>query len=91
VATAGGGVNRIEEGRITRLSHKDGLPSDEISSLLEDRDGSLWVGTYTGGIARLRDGLIQTYGIAQGLPTLDIRTLYQDSKGVVWVSSVRLN
>jgi len=55
--------------------------------LLEDRDGSVWVGSYTRGIARLQHGQIQTFGVAQGLPSPDIRVLYQDSKGVVWAGT----
>ncbi len=54
VATAGGGVNRIDQGRIVATyTRREGLPSDEASALYEDRDGAIWGATYTGGLARL--------------------------------------
>ena len=43
-----------------------GLPSDEISSLMEDRDGALWKGSYTGGAARLQHGKLTVYTTAEG-------------------------
>ena len=35
---------------------RDGLPHDSVRALLEDRDGTLWVGMRGGGLARFRDG-----------------------------------
>src|SRR6202044_2865246 len=35
----------------------DGLGSDQIRSLYEDRQGTLWIGTFGGGLTMLRDGV----------------------------------
>ena len=53
VGTAGGGLARYENGRFTRFTEAEGLPSSQVSALYEDRRGRLWVGTDGGGLVRL--------------------------------------
>lgn len=38
----------------------NGFPSDWVTSLCEDREGNLWVGTGSGGVVVLRPGIIKT-------------------------------
>jgi ligand-binding sensor domain-containing protein/signal transduction histidine kinase/CheY-like chemotaxis protein len=50
--TADGGLHRLDaDGRITRWTHVDGLPSDTILTLVFDAGGTLWIGT-DAGLAR---------------------------------------
>jgi diguanylate cyclase (GGDEF)-like protein len=53
IGTWGGGLVRLENGRFTRLSSAQGLPSDLVTALARDAQGRLWVGTDGGGLARL--------------------------------------
>ena len=39
----------------------DGLSSDQIRSLYQDPDGTLWIGTFGGGLNALRDGTFQHF------------------------------
>jgi len=39
----------------------DGLSSDQIRSILQDADGTLWIGTFGGGLNRLRNGRFLSY------------------------------
>lgn len=39
-----GGLDRIEQGRITSFGPRQGLPDGGVNSLLEDDDGHLWIG-----------------------------------------------
>ncbi len=39
----------------------DGLSSDQIRVALQDRDGTLWIGTFGGGLDALRDGKFQAF------------------------------
>jgi len=86
------GLNRWRGGRIeASLTADDGLPGDSVLSLLEDRDGSLLVGSYTDGLLRLRDGkLIAQYDNARGMPgSNQVRALVQDADGSVWIGTTR--
>jgi ligand-binding sensor domain-containing protein len=64
------GLNLWRDGRIeATYSAADGLPSDSVLSLLESRDGSLLVGSYTDGVLRMRDGkVVGHYDNARGMP-----------------------
>jgi signal transduction histidine kinase/streptogramin lyase len=51
IGTAGGGLNRLQNGKFEAFRAKDGLLSDNISEVLDD-GGSLWLSTAR-GISRL--------------------------------------
>lgn len=69
------------------------LASGNISALLTDARGRLWVGTYGGGVAvmegRDRAGRPQfrRIGVAQGLPSGTIDHLLSDRTGHIWAST----
>jgi len=87
---AGAGAAPAEENPPVRRVSLPGLPHQTVLSLLEDRDGFLWIGT-SNGLARF-DGvetLVYTYdpldphGLAGGAVT----TLLEDSRGDLWVGT----
>lgn len=50
VTTEGGGVNIVDTAslELTRLTHRDGLPSNTTCSVTEDDDGMIWLSTIYG-------------------------------------------
>lgn len=83
IGTLGGGLLRFEQGHFIRFTKRDGLPNENVSQILEDARGQLWLGTRT-GIARVAkndlDNLAHgsngpvsfiTYGKYDGLPALE--------------------
>jgi signal transduction histidine kinase/ligand-binding sensor domain-containing protein len=62
------------------------LPGIEATSLCEDGDGVLWVGTKGAGLRRLRDGAFATITTAGGLPTNWIIQILEDDAGRLWMS-----
>jgi ligand-binding sensor domain-containing protein/signal transduction histidine kinase len=57
-----------------------------ILPVIEDREGSIWVGTYGGAAGRLcviRNGSVQCYG-EDGRLGQGVLGLYEDSKGNLW-------
>ena len=70
------------------------LMSNDIVCLgLNNKDGSMWIGTNGGGIAHTtgKDSkgrwLFQTYGAKDGLPGEEIKSLTFDNKGNVWFTT----
>ena len=58
--------------------------TDEISSIVEDEDGSLWMGTELNGVIRLNPNQSNdSYGIKDGLPDLNDNKVYLINNQVV--------
>jgi ligand-binding sensor domain-containing protein len=68
IGTYGGGLLRLEQGRLRRFGRDDGLTVPEILELAIDERGDLWVGTHGGGVLRFADGRLQVMVPAGKLP-----------------------
>ena len=55
-----------------------------VTSLLEDEQGALWIGTDGAGVIQLRRGARTQYGERNGLPPGPVRCLVSDRRGGVW-------
>jgi signal transduction histidine kinase/ligand-binding sensor domain-containing protein len=90
--TTDGGLARIVDGRIERIS-VPGLPGGDGVALGERRDGSVWVGTYRHGLFRLprdltREGeRLLRFTAAQGIPPGPVTVVFEDSRRRLWVGS----
>ena len=71
---------------VNHYTTENGLPGNEVVTLLESRDGAMWIGAY-GGLARLKEGRITTYTAAQGLTGNRVRALHEDEEGTLWVGT----
>jgi ligand-binding sensor domain-containing protein/signal transduction histidine kinase len=87
VATMGSGLFRYSpDGNVLRLSTKDGLPSDFVRCVTEDREGNLWVGMEGGGLCRLKLALFQTMGVHQGLSSDQVTSVCESTDGNFWIA-----
>jgi signal transduction histidine kinase/ligand-binding sensor domain-containing protein len=68
------------------MTTRDGLASDDVRVILEDRRGDTWVGGY-GGLTRIHNGVMTRWTEAEGLPSNNIRAIDQDSAGEIWVGT----
>ena len=57
------------DGGFTAVTIKQGLSSDIVSALYEDRGGTMWIGTAGGGISCRRLPLVRSWP-GQGCPML---------------------
>lgn len=82
--------------RIDRFAHGEGfshLPTGQPGhegravSLLQDREGNLWVGTFGYGLLRYRRKLITHLTESDGLAANLVRPLYEDQRGHVWIGA----
>lgn len=81
VGTLGEGLWRVRHSTPAQSSLRINLPSDTVQSLLEDREGNVWVGT-TAGLHRLRPRMlrpIQNMGF--------VISLAPGNDGTIWVGT----
>lgn len=83
VGTLGGGLLRFKQGQFTRYRPADGLPSENVSQILEDDRGQLWLGTRAGVVRVSKSALNEFaagaaksiacvgYGKFDGLPAVE--------------------
>jgi len=72
VATLGGGVGRLENGRWRWYGRKNGLPSEEITALFLDHEGMPWAVPTGGGIAHMEGERWRVFGAADGLASHEV-------------------
>ena len=82
-----GGLVRLEKDKWQSFAARDGLSATNITSLADDAEGNLWIGTRRGGINRLRDSGVTSFRKTDGAPSDDISGLLVDEEGTVWAST----
>lgn len=86
LGTYGEGLVRFEGDSLSRLTEDDGLASNTVMSIEQDKSGTLWMATY-GGVSRYRDGSFRNYTIADGLPNNGVLDLLLARDGTVWIAT----
>ena len=62
---------------------KDGLVQSQVTALIQDSKGYLWIGTKS-GISRFNGHNFKNYTINDGLPNKNINYLTEDESGKIW-------
>lgn len=65
----------------------DGLSDSIISTIHEDRDGTLWVGTMS-GLYRWAEPRFETFKPGHPLASIGIDALFEDREGNLWIGTV---
>lgn len=84
VGTAGGGLNRIENGRFTEFPGQDQLRNEFVYAIHEDAEGVLWIGTSGSGLGRLKGGKLTYITSKDGLFDDVFLGIVQDDGGDLW-------
>lgn len=82
VGSDGSGLFRFASGHWSHFSQQEGLGDDSVLSLLEDREGSLWVGTRQ-GLDQFRRGPVRTLRTQDGLGSADVLLVEEDVDGAI--------
>jgi hypothetical protein len=69
------------------LTVHNGLPSENIYYMLEDKHGYLWLATPR-GVVQYNGYEAKVYGFDAGLSNDDVWELYEDRNGRIWTSSI---
>gem|GEM_PF-838193 len=98
LARDGFGACRFDGTSFTHFTKKDGLCSNNVSTIMEDRQGNIWFGSLSsdfpeyrneGGLSRYDGKTFTRYPELKGLEENDIYTIYEDKKGNTWIGAVR--
>ncbi len=80
-----------EVGAYSVIQKKNGIGSDFVNAITQDKNGTIWLATDNGitQITYNQSGKKNQYGfsISTDLPTLSLTSLACDSKGNVWIGS----
>ena len=80
-------IHLAPDGAVTRLTTRDGLPSNSLLFASEDRQGNIWSGYARGGLIQVRPRLFRTVAKPQGLSDTLVSTVCQDADGAVWIGT----
>ena len=90
VATQDAGVIRLNLNDGTeevKLDESTGLPSNHVHCLLEDRWGSLWLGTSGGGVSKYYGQQFSHQDDATGLPARAVYAVMEDLDCRLWIGA----
>ena len=63
------------------------LNNAQVTSMIEQNDGSFWIGTLKGLVHLLPDGNFHVYNEKEGLPSAIIQTLTSDKENNLWIGT----
>jgi signal transduction histidine kinase/ligand-binding sensor domain-containing protein len=86
IGTVQRGLIHVHQGRTDVFTKSDGLSGDVILSMLEDREGNVWVAS-TGGLDRLTELPVATISTKQGLPSDASHAVLAARDGSVWFAA----
>lgn len=84
-----GRLLRFQNQTFESVSWEEGTPKSEISALLTDTRGQLWIGTKTEGLYVHNGRHLYHFGVEDRLPDLGINDLAADVAGNVWAATDR--
>ena len=80
------GLLHIHKGRTDLFTPADGLSGGAVSSLLEDREGNIWVSTLD-GLDRFRVFAVPTMSVQQGLSSRGVYSILAARDGSMWLGT----
>src|SRR5271157_5101713 len=87
VGTNGNGLFRIHGNVVDHYGRTEGLSSDTVNAVFQDREGILWAGT-ADGIDNLRDPPITSFSSLEGLGNDAPQGVLASRDGTIWVANL---
>lgn len=92
IATSNGGLflKRPGQPALEHWGTDNGLPSNVVNTVMEDRESNVWIGTDIGGLARLSNMAVINHTEKQGLPSACVFGITQgDTPDSLWLGTMR--
>jgi signal transduction histidine kinase/ligand-binding sensor domain-containing protein len=86
IGTTAHGIVHSYQGRTSTFNHNDGLSSDEVNALFEDREGTIWIGT-SDGLDRFRELTVTSLSVQEGLSSATANSVLAARDGSLWIGT----
>src|SRR4030095_9168883 len=83
------GFSRWVHDRFVAVKGVADIPWDRVTTMLEDRSRTLWIGVQDHGVIRVRDGHATHLTTREGLADDRVLSLFEDREGRLWVGTLR--
>jgi signal transduction histidine kinase/ligand-binding sensor domain-containing protein/CheY-like chemotaxis protein len=88
VGTSHHGVYQYAQGKLTQYQPPQIL-ADRATAILQDQNGSVWVGLRQSGVCRLlQPAKAECYTEKEGLAGYGVLSLYEDREGALWIGTM---
>ncbi len=81
------GFYRLKDGSPRGVQPVEGFPNTDVTAILEDNAGTLWVGTSDAGLFRIVGSKISSLNTSHGFVDDEIETIFQDREGNLWIGT----
>ena len=86
ISSEDAGLMHLHNGRMDVYTEADGLSSNSVLSMFEDREGNIWVAT-SNGMDRFREYAIPSIGRKQGLSSPFVECVLAARDGSLWLGT----
>lgn len=86
-ATADKGAFKFDGTNFKQLSKKDGLCSNDLTTIMEDRKGTMWFGSMDGGLSQYNGKKFTNLLKGNGIGNNEVWTIYEDRNGRILFSA----
>ncbi|TVP98114.1 MAG: hypothetical protein EA359_18720 [Balneolaceae bacterium] len=87
IGTWGGGLYRLEQGKLQNFRDTGDFPYNVILSIFEDSRGNFWFGTPFNGVIFYDNETFTRYGPEVGLPHPNARVFHESDNGDIWLGT----
>lgn len=84
------GLVHMTAGQTTTFGIENGIDPPFVKSLIIDREGVIWIGTFGGGLKKLISDHLRIFTTREGLLSNNVNTIFPDSKKRIWVGTKKL-
>lgn len=81
-------IHVSETGVLNAITTHDGLPSNTVRNLFQDREDNLWVSFERSGLVRVRPRRFDAVGKTEGLADTVVTSVCEDRAGAIWIGTI---
>ncbi|WP_459903767.1 two-component regulator propeller domain-containing protein, partial [Desulfosarcina cetonica] len=81
-------IDNFESSKVQLFSTVDGLPANGTLCVDQDREGNLWIGTFS-GVSRFNGSTFKNYGRKEGFVNDYVWAILGDKDGNIWAGTQR--